>query len=238
MKLLVMSDLHLEFHKDGGRSFIASLRDDVDGIVLAGDIATISSLKLALTLFCEKYPNVFMTYGNHEFYGSSKGTVTELVRKVQFKHPNLHVLNNSVVEVAGRRFIGTPLWYSRVSTDYENAWSDFRWINNFRQWVYVENKRSVDFLDAEMRKDDIVVTHFLPSHQSVHPKWQGNPTNCFFVHDVENLIRERSPAFWIHGHTHESMQYSIGPTQVVCNPFGYVNFMLNPAFNENLVVLV
>ena len=39
MKFLIMSDLHLEFHRDGGDKFIRkSNRGKYDGIILAGDV--------------------------------------------------------------------------------------------------------------------------------------------------------------------------------------------------------
>jgi hypothetical protein len=30
----------------------------------------------------------------------------------------------------------------------------------------------------------------------------------------------RAPALWIHGHTHDSFDYLVGPTRIVCNPKG------------------
>ncbi len=87
-----------------------------------------------------------------------------------------------------------------------------------------------------MCEGDIVITHYLPSFRSVHPKFAAEPTNCFFVCDVEDLIVERQPALWLHGHTHESADYQIGKTRVVCNPFGYVGYGLNSAFKDELTI--
>ena len=40
MRLQLLSDLHFEFHRDGGRSFVDSLDPGgIDVLVLAGDIA-------------------------------------------------------------------------------------------------------------------------------------------------------------------------------------------------------
>jgi Icc-related predicted phosphoesterase len=163
------------------------------------------------------------------------------------------------------RVLGTPLWFDRepppknpflLSTEEEWAhgiireadekgvtksrpYADFEAIENFHEWVYEENAKAVQFLKDNMREGDIVVTHFLPTQQSVHRKFGASLNNCWFVHDIEPLIVERKPALWIHGHTHESMDYRIGSTRVVCNPFGYVTEgELNESFDENFTVEV
>ena len=54
---------------------------------------------------------------------------------------------------------------------------------------------------------------------------------------MHHLIEERKPALWVHGHTHTSFNYTIGPTRVVCNPLGYQTAgELNVNFDENLTV--
>ena len=39
-----------------------------------------------------------------------------------------------------------------------------------------------------------------------------------------------------HGHTHESFDYLVNGTRVVCNPRGYAPMELNPAFDPGLTV--
>ena len=43
---------------------------------------------------------------------------------------------------------------------------------------------------------------------------------------------------WIHGHTHDSFDYRLNETRVVCNPRGYATEGVNenPWFDLNLVV--
>ena len=43
---------------------------------------------------------------------------------------------------------------------------------------------------------------------------------------------------WIHGHTHDSVDYEIGATRVVCNPFGYKNKKTNHEFDPKKIVTV
>jgi hypothetical protein len=58
----------------------------------------------------------------------------------------------------------------------------------------------------------------------------------FFLCDVRKLIETAQPALWIHGHTHESCDYQIGRTRVVCNPYGYAGHEVNRAFDPGKCV--
>jgi Icc-related predicted phosphoesterase len=81
-----------------------------------------------------------------------------------------------------------------------------------------------------------VVTHHLPTYRSVAPRFKSSPLNAFFVSDLEELIEERRPRLWMHGHTHTSVDQRVGSTRFLCNPFGYVGWELNAAFNEGMFV--
>jgi hypothetical protein len=99
--------------------------------------------------------------------------------------------------------------------------NDFSQITGYEQWVYAENARAIEFLSDNVEKGDVVITHYLPSQGSVHPKYARSPLNPFFLCDVEGLIRVKQPALWFHGHTHTSADYFIDETKVICNPLGY-----------------
>jgi len=109
-----------------------------------------------------------------------------------------------------------------VDEGLKHALTDFSVIEDFESWVYEENARAVDFLDQQLRPGDIVVTHHLPSQRCVAPRFVGNPLNPFFVCDLTELILERRPRLWLHGHSHASTRIQIGETTVLCNPFGYM----------------
>lgn len=82
--------------------------------------------------------------------------------------------------------------------------------------------------------------HHFPSPRSVLPKYAGSPLNQFFLGcrtlELEQLILDRKPALWIHGHGHDSQDYRIGATRVVCNPRGYYGHDLNPKFDPGLTI--
>jgi Icc-related predicted phosphoesterase len=59
-----------------------------------------------------------------------------------------------------------------------------------------------------------------------------------FASNLENLMDGDRPAFWVHGHMHESYDYGIYGTRVVCNPRGYAPDALNPEFRPDWVMEV
>lgn len=102
------------------------------------------------------------------------------------------------------------------------------------------HRAAVDYLRGELAKSfrgyTVVVTHHAPSPKSVSRRFKGDPLNPAFVSDLEELILAYQPALWIHGHLHESFDYYIGRTRIVCNPRGYFPDELNPRFDPRLVV--
>ncbi len=224
MRLAILSDLHLEFHRDRGRGLLAGLdATGVDALVVAGDLCTWDMLGPALANLCARFPSVAYVLGNHEFYGCSFAEVRSHMRAIARNHANLHWLDNSTAEVGGRRFVGTTLWHTPSGDDpkYAHHLSDFTAIENFAVEVGSENFRALSFLRKTVAAGDIVVTHHLPAQGSVAPQYTTSILNRFFVCDVERLVAERQPALWIHGHTHEVAGYCIGATRVLCNPLGY-----------------
>ena len=45
-------------------------------------------------------------------------------------------------------------------------------------------------------------------------------------------------SLWIHGHIHESFDYKIGKTRVVCNPRGYASIEENKGFRPDYTLVV
>ncbi len=241
MRIRYLSDLHFEFHADGGRSFLASLPDvPADLVVLAGDIAVGEGIPPALDLLCERFAGVPIAYvhGNHEFYGHAREEVHTLTRTACARHADLHWLDCDTAEIGGVRVLGATLWFSRPgeAARYKALMTDFQVIRDFESWVYDDNARALAFLERELRPGCVVVTHHLPVRASVAPQFKDGPLNPFFLCDVEPLVHEREPALWIHGHTHASIDAKVGATRVVCNPFGYAVAEENPRFRDDAAV--
>jgi Icc-related predicted phosphoesterase len=228
MNLCVVSDLHLEFCRDGGRSLLDEHPwPKADALIAAGDIGTTYNAWTLMTAFecwSARYERVFFVPGNHEFYKDSVAPALRTLHEVVAKYPKVVLLEPGVVSSVGSfRVLGGTLWFPDGPENalYQNELNDFVLIKKFLPWVYEENKRHVEWLTSEMKPGDIVVTHHLPSRQSIASLYKGSSLNRFFVCDMEDLIEERGPILWVHGHTHNSMDYRIGPTRVVANPRGY-----------------
>ena len=67
----------------------------------------------------------------------------------------------------------------------------------------------------------VVVTHHAPCTGSIHPKYADSPITPAFVSDLDELVEASGAALWIHGHVHDSYDYRVGNTRVLCNPRGY-----------------
>ena len=86
----------------------------------------------------------------------------------------------------------------------------------------------------------VVITHHAPSPRSIHPRFAGSLLNACFVSDLEGLVGGQSAQLWIHGHTHDSFDYRVERTRVVCNPRGYARRGVNenPLFDPNFTIEV
>jgi Icc-related predicted phosphoesterase len=126
--------------------------------------------------------------------------------------------------------------YNLAHIDAANRTNDWDQIHNFSDLYESENaKFESGFSAYNIGKDDVIVTHHLPSYQSVPERFMGSAMNsCFVSNGAEKLIYEHSPRLWIHGHTHDSFDYMLGDTRVVCNPVGYKG--CKTSYNKDLIV--
>jgi hypothetical protein len=87
----------------------------------------------------------------------------------------------------------------------------------------------------------VLVTYHGIAPSSIHAKYQGDPLSGAFVSDLTSLLRKTQPALAIHGHVHDSFDYTVGATRVVVNLRGYARDAYsqeNKAFNPHLTVEV
>ncbi|TSE13470.1 hypothetical protein C1D09_003815 [Mesorhizobium intechi] len=80
----------------------------------------------------------------------------------------------------------------------------------------------------------IAATHHLPHAKSIPSRFEGDLLNAAFASDLSEVIESGRPALWVHGHTHDSCDYKVGSTRIICNPRGYEDE--NGAFDPALVV--
>jgi len=99
-------------------------------------------------------------------------------------------------------------------------------------------KKLKEFIKTVNPEKSIVITHSTPSIQSIPERFQGHPLTPAFASNLEDFILNHEPCLWIHGHTHDSFDYHIGKTRIICNPRGYVPDALNPDFQPNLTITI
>lgn len=238
MNILPMSDLHFEFHTDGGESFAKGLdTDGVDVLVVAGDLKPAATLPRALKFLCDRFEKVVFVRGNHDVWGTSLVKFEKMMSRTLNNYGNLIWLQNDLAVIEGQRFLGCTLWYQDQPDNFwfKGSYADFSRIRDF-QTVYAENVQSMEFLRREVQEGDVVITHMAPSYQSVGYIYRGSRLNRFYVCDMEKLILAQKPALWIHGHMHDSSDYKIGETRIICNPLGYTGYELNADFDPKKLI--
>jgi len=232
----IVSDTHLEFYSDNGWSFIDKLKlNATDVLIIAGDFSLFTSPLIVfeqLKTLCAAYKHVLYVTGNHEFYRSSPSLVYKHLSEICSKLSNFHWLDNSIIEIDNLKFGGTTLWFKETPyTDtLRHEINDFNLIKNFNPWVYSENTKSIAFIKRNVSSLDVMITHHLPSQKSVARRFANNRLNCFFLCDVEEYIHDSNLKLWVHGHTHDSFDYKINNTHIICNPYGYKNHEENYQF--------
>ncbi len=250
----IMSDLHFEFHPDGGRGFLRSLPDvEHDFAIIAGDLCgSPDSIEASLRLVARRFESVIYVLGNHECYGGTIAQAAAAAEQACERIEDGEIGHVSLLQTGSRLRVGSlgddgirvrggTLWFPYRKNEplgCEHHMTDFRVIRGLRDDVDKENRECVRYLEDDVAPGYVVVTHHLPGSSSVHPKYHGDPLNQFFMGGAEHVIARNRPALWVHGHTHESVDYRIGDTRVVCNPYGYHGREVNPKFNPALVVEV
>jgi Icc-related predicted phosphoesterase len=232
VRVAFASDLHLEFNPSITLTGISK----ADVLVLAGDVGIhpdhLSFLVRRLRLLFSG-PILFVL-GNHEYYGGVFQDRLQEYREAATALGGVHVLEMDTFRMDGVRFLGTTLWTDfaemRQAGSCRAGMADFRLIRSKMgsfspDFVYREHRLSRDWLESELSRPfsgkTVVVTHHAPSFLSQHPRFAGSSIGGGFCSNLDNIIEKWKPLLWIHGHLHDPVDYRIGETRVLCNPWGY-----------------
>ena len=249
MNLLTISDLHTEFmSKKQSLRLVAHYihewhKKSYDVMVLAGDVGAYKHVAEILILLLKEGIEIVFVLGNHEYYYTKRENIHARMYVLQAEYPNFHWLsihNNPVAEIQGQRFVGDTMWFPSAPDEfkYRKYLSDFSYIERFTSWVYDHNEAAQEALRDNIQQGDVVVTHHAPSQKSIIFEYRNEPTNIFYVCDMEDAIKALRPALWIHGHMHASLDYKISQTSVICNPFGYEGVKTNMDFVQDKIIVV
>lgn len=224
---------HLEHWFPGARTIAPA--HGADMLVLAGDVGRGAN---ALRLFRDWPVPVLYVAGNHEAYGSTWEATIAALREAAH-NTSVLLLERDVADYGGIRFLGCTLWTDyrlrsnrtqrQLMDNAELRISDHRQIRKESGSYFSaadalrEHETSRVWLASELARPyagkTVVITHHGPHPLSVHPRYAGDPTNAAFVSDLSELLR--GPDLWLHGHVHDSFDYTVAGCRVVANPRGY-----------------
>jgi DNA repair exonuclease SbcCD nuclease subunit len=183
-----------------------------------------------------------MIAGNHEFYGKSFPKHLDDLRNEAASVPGVHLLENDIVEIGDVVFLGCTLWTDlklwpngkqtamEIATrmnDYSNChfYDGCQRRKLAPEDLVKKHLASVRWLREQLEKYRgrklVVVTHHAPSLLSLPKVEQQDILAAAYASNLDKLVEESGALLWIHGHTHNVSDYSIGKTRVICNPVGY-----------------
>ena len=246
MKLHILCDLHIEF----GNFIPPDVGADL--VILAGDVhVKLKGVQWAKKHFRD-YPVIYVI-GNHEYYRAKfPGLINQL--KQEAEDSRITVLENDNIEIDGFRIFGCTLWtdmdlfgnHQLASIAASEVMNDYRLIGlsqtyrkfspkDSRAWHFRSIRKLEEFFKEGIPERSIVVTHHAPSARSIHDKFRNDAVTPAFASNMDDIIKKHQPLLWIHGHTHESFNYKIGKTRIICNPRGYTP-QDNPGFRPDFTV--
>jgi hypothetical protein len=103
--------------------------------------------------------------------------------------------------------------------------------------VHRKTRQYFELMLKEYRhKPFVVITHHAPTYESISEKYKYDfLMNGGYASDLGDLILDNENIkFWVHGHIHDAVDYTVGSTRVLSNPRGYSGHedlgKFNPAF--------
>lgn len=264
-RFLVMSDVHIEF---GDMQLPKASELEIDGVLVAGDVMPWTNCVRWAERVSMRFdvPVVFIA-GNHEFYARAHPERTvEMTGSAIWveaeKNPRIHFLDDSMVTIAGVTIAGGTLWTDFALFAHVGPLTEAPFamqaaglgMNDFRGSIYagkrgqcftpqdsvVLHRATRRFLEHAIieASPEVIMTHHAPSMRSVAGRFSTDLMSAAYASNLDDLVEHSGAQLWLHGHMHDSFDYTIGSTRVLCNPRGYLGYELNKSFDPKLVVEV
>ncbi|KAF7719249.1 Uncharacterized protein PECH_004823 [Penicillium ucsense] len=242
----VLSDLHLEVNQQYQTYEVPTCAPN---LILAGDIGRLCDYEKYrdfLQYQTDRFQQVFLVLGNHEFYSQSFASALESARamaqeacfdgRLILLHQTRYDMPDSLVTI-----LGCPLW-SHIPEDQKGVVTST--IQDFKQiegWTAEDHNQShvsdltwlsheIDAIQASNRQKPmderrvvLVVTHHAPSIQRTsHPQYQYSPWRSAFATDVVARMSELTGVkAWVFGHTHYCTDVKERGVRIIANQRGY-----------------
>ncbi len=135
-------------------------------------------------------------------------------------------------------FIGAPLW-TNFRNDELSKIAATQGINDFRLIKFDNHKFTTNDCSnlftqqysyikqqyEEIKLKKVIVTHFLPAIECIDPQYivpgVTSTLNDYFANDLSDWIAGLEDTTWLHGHTHDNVDVTVGSTRIIANPYGY-----------------
>jgi Icc-related predicted phosphoesterase len=246
MKIQIISDWHQEF------GFTEISFEKADLVIFAGDthigIRGIQWIQSHI-----KSRPVIYILGNHEYYRGSYPKTLNKIKELA-SGTNIYVLEDKSESIDGITFHGATLWTNfemfgdprKSGSICQEKMNDYKLIRRDPSYsklrsidTYIIHKATVRWLESSLAASEggknIVITHHAPSFRSVPEEYKNDIVSAAYASNLESLILQYQPEYWIHGHIHEPVNYEIGKTKIISNPHGYINEKYN-GFNPEMII--
>ena len=195
---------------------------------------------------------------------SGKITIENSIKKciMHYGYVNLEnvtILENEVVDYNGIMFMGATLWTDLNRRDLLTEYHIKQCMNDYHKirmkgdaydlyhklkpyFTVQEHTRSLEYfkivLEQNRNRDFVIITHHAPSFQSVHEYYKNDTLiNGGYMSRLDEFIMDHpNIRLWTHGHMHNTSDYLIDNTRVVCNPRGYLPYEDDNGFDPGFTV--
>lgn len=218
MRIIYMSDLHLEFDSD----FLPTNDTGADTLILAGDIFVAADLQRAevsskywikekiinfLLTACKRFKHVIYIMGNHEHYHGAFNTTANIIRQTMSGVMNFHFLDKKHIIIDDILFYGATMWTDFMGGNpvamktAEFTMNDYKCVKahnkDYRKLSamaileehFKARNELLNVLSRHKLAKTVVITHHAPSNKSIHPRYSNDTmTNSFYNSDLSNIM--------------------------------------------------
>ena len=237
MRIFYASDLHIEFPQNYNYIYSELLKiksnfnKDEDILLLLGDTFVIRNYSIKNNIFdllSEMFKDVYILFGNHEFYD---GYDISLIENEYFKkiRKNVYLVNNITFNYDNHKIILSTL-FSNIrlenSLTVSKGMNDFYRIRYKKELLTVTQYNRLHRSNLQFVKDNIVDncvigTHYVPTTYVSEPRYKTSKIKDGFVTELFDLIYDNNIKYWLYGHNHYTNEKEINGTIIKSNQMGY-----------------
>lgn len=196
----------------------------------------------------KNYKQVFWVFGNHEFWHGNIDYDFDNAKSIlkRLEIHNIQILNDEYATYVDLMIFGGTLWTSMRNSNpitmsvCRSGMNDYVMISRYDEYlekrllvpedtVMLHNRtvRAIERfiqIPKEVDKKKLVITHHLPCWLSVSDDRLNDPLTDAYATELSEMIFDSGIDCWVHGHSHEEVEYDLENCKVVSNPRGYYGY--------------